>query len=162
MNWLDIALIVIIGTATLIGLRIGLIKAVLSLAGMIFGVILAGRFYVALAGQLAFIPQENLVRIAAFAIILIVVMLIASILATVLKWLASILLLGWLNRLGGAILGLVMGAIFCSALLALWAKFLGATGLIADSGLADFLLDRFPMILALLPDEFDAVGSFFR
>ncbi len=162
MSWFDIAVIVIIGIATLIGLKIGIIKAVLTLAGVIIGVILAGRFYVALAEQLTFIPQETLARVVAFAIILAVVVLIASIITGVLKWLTSIILLGWVNRLGGALLGLIMGSIFCGALLAIWTKFLGISDPIAESALATFLLDRFPMVLALLPEEFDSVRSFFQ
>jgi membrane protein required for colicin V production len=162
MNWLDIIIIVLLAISTLMGLRVGIIKAVLSLAGVIIGVILAGRFYPALAQQLTFISQENLARIAAFAIILIGIMVVAGILALVLKWLASAVLLGWVNRLGGAIFGLVLGAIVCSALLAILAKFLDTAGSINDSGLANLFLDRFPMILALLPEEFDAVRSFFQ
>lgn len=162
MYWLDIVIIVLVAISTFIGLRIGIIKAVLSLVGVIVGVLLAGRFYSALAGGLTFIPQETLAKIVAFAIILVGVMLVAGVLASVLKWLASIVMLGWVNRLGGAILGLVLGAIFCSALLAMWTKFLGIQGFIAESGLATLLLDRFPMVLALLPEEFDTVRSFFR
>ncbi len=162
MSWLDIALIVVIGIAAFMGLRIGIIKAVLTLAGVILGVILAGRFYVALAERLTFIPQETLARLVAFAVILIGVVLVFSIIAGVLKWLASLVLLGWVNRLGGAFLGLIMGAIFCGALLAIWTKFLGISDPIAESALATFLLDRFPMVLALLPEEFDSVRSFFQ
>ena len=162
MSWLDIAVIAIIGIGTLIGLKIGIIKAVLTLAGVIIGVLLAGRFYVALAGQLTFIPQETLARVVAFAIILVLVVLVASIIAGVLKWLASIILLGWVNRLGGALIGLIMGSILCGALLAMWTKFLGISDPIAESALATFLLDRFPMVLALLPEEFGSVRSFFQ
>jgi len=162
MSWLDIAVIVIIGIATLIGLKIGIIKAVLTLAGVIVGVLLAGRFYVALADRLTFIPQETLARVVAFAAIIAVVVLIASIIAGVLKWLASIILLGWVNRLGGALLGLITGSILCGALLAVWAKFLGISDPIAESALATFLLDRFPLVLALLPGDFGSVRSFFQ
>jgi len=162
MSWLDIAIIVIIGIATLVSFKSGIIKAVLTLAGVIVGVILAGRFYAALAENLTFIPQETLARVVAFAIILVLVILIASIIAGVLKWLASIVLLGWVNRLGGALLGLIMGSIFCGALLAIWTKFLGISDPIAESALATFLLDGFPMVLALLPGEFDSVRSFFQ
>ncbi|HUV75583.1 MAG TPA: CvpA family protein [Dehalococcoidales bacterium] len=161
MNWLDIVIIALIAIPTLIGLKIGIIKAALSLAGVILGTILAGHYYAALAEQLTFISQANLAKIAAFAIILIGVMLIAGVLAAVLKWVVSAVMLGWVNRLGGAIFGFLLGAIFCGALLAIWANFLG-TGAITSSGLATLLLDRFPMVLALLPEEFDAVRSFFQ
>jgi len=162
MSWLDIAIIVIIGIAAFTGLKIGILKAVLTLAGVIVGIILAGRFYVALADRLTFIPQETLARVVAFAIILAAAILVASIIAGVLKWLVSMVLLGWVNRLGGALLGLIMGGIFCGALLAVWTKFLGATGPIAESTLANFLLDYFPIVLTLLPEEFGSVRSFFQ
>lgn len=162
MNWLDIVILVILAISVLTGLKTGIIKAILSLAGVIVGVILAGRYYMALAEQLTFIPQENWARIAAFALILIGVMLIAGILAGILKWLVSLVLLGWVNRLGGAVFGFVLGVIFCAALLAIWVKFLGISDPIAESSLAILLLDRFPLILGLLPEEFNSIRSFFQ
>ncbi len=162
MNWLDIVIIVAIAIFTFLGFRAGIIKAVLSLAGLIVGVILAGRYYVTLSEQLTFISQEDIARVVAFAIILIVISIIFMVIARFLKWAVSAIMLGWVNRLGGAIFGFVLGAIFCSALLAIFAKFLGVGGAITGSGLAAILLDRFPMVLALLPDEFDAIRSFFN
>ena len=162
MSWLDIVIIVVIAISAFIGLRIGLIKAALSLAGLIVGVILAGHYYVSLSEQLAFIPQASIARIVAFAIILVGVMAIASLLSLLLKWLVSAIMLGWVNRTGGAILGLVLGAIFCGALLATWVKFFGIAEIISESSLTVILLDRFPLVLGLLPDEFDVVRSFFQ
>ena len=162
MNWLDIVIIVLIAIPTFIGLSRGLIKAILSLVGVIVGIILAGQYHAALGEQLTFISQPNVASIVGFAIILIGVMIIAAVIASLLKWIVSVVMLGWVNRLGGAVFGFLLGVIFCSALLAIWAKFLGASGPIADSILAILLLNRFPMILALLPGEFDAVRSFFQ
>ncbi len=162
MNWLDVVIIIVVAISTLIGLKAGLIKTVLSLAGLIIGVLLAGRYHTVLTERLTFIPQDNLANIAAFAIILIGVMLIALVLASVLKWAASMVMLGWLNHLGGAAFGFVLGAILCSTILAIWVKFLGTPGTIAASALAPLLLDRFPIILALLPEEFDRVRALFR
>ena len=162
MHWLDIGIIAVLIISAIFGLRTGIIKAVLSLAGLILGVILAGRYYVPLSEQLAFIHQAGVAKIVAFAIILIGVMVIAGVLASLLKWAASVILLGWVNRLGGAIFGLLLGAMICAALLATWLKFLGMEEVITGSKLAIILLDRFPMVLALLPDEFDVVRSFFQ
>jgi len=162
MNWLDIVIIIAIAISAYLGLRIGIIKAALSLAGLIVGVILAGRYYIPLSQQLSFIPQANIAKIVAFAIILIGVMIIAAVAAVLLKWAVSKMMLGWVNRLGGAVFGLVLGAIFCGALLAIWVKFVGIEGAITESTLAAILLDRFPIVLALLPGEFDAVRSFFQ
>ncbi len=162
MNWLDIVILVVVAIATFLGLRIGIIKAVLSLAGLIVGIILAGLYYVPLSERLPFIPQADVAKVVAFAIILIGVMVIVSVLAKLLKWAASAVMLGWVNRLGGAAFGLVLGALLCGALLATWARFWGVAEIISDSSLAVILLDRFPVVLALLPDEFDAIRSFFQ
>ena len=161
MHWLDIAVLVILAVSAFNGLRQGLIKTALSLVGLIIGVILAGQFYQQLAGLLAFIPNEDIANIAAFILILVGVMVIANILARLLKFAVSVVLLGWVNRLGGAVFGLVLGAIFLSAILATWAKFFGSDS-ISESFMATFLLDKFPLILALLPAEFDAIGDFFQ
>ncbi|MBI4187838.1 MAG: CvpA family protein [Chloroflexi bacterium] len=162
MNWIDIVILIIIGVTTFSGLRIGIIKAALSLAGLIAGVILAGRYYIPLAERLSFIPQDSVAKAVALAIILIGVMLVASIAAMLLKLAVSAVMLGWVNHLGGAAFGLVLGAIFCGALLATGAKFLSLSGVISRSSLATILLDRFPAVLALLPDEFDMIRSFFK
>jgi len=161
MSWLDIVIIVVIAIGAVNGLRIGIIKATLSLAGLIIGIILAGRYYVPFSEQLSFIPQAG-AKVVAFAIILVGVMIIAGLLTRFLKWVVSVVMLGWVNYLGGAVFGLVLGAIFCSALLAIWVKFFGVAGAIIESNLAPLLLDRFPVVLALLPDEFDVVRSFFQ
>ena len=162
MNWLDIIIIIILAVAALTGLKVGIIKALLSVVGVIVGVVLAGRYSVALAGHLTFISQPSVARIAAFAIILIGVMVIAAIAAAMLKRVVSAVMLGWVNRLGGAVFGFFLGFVFCGAILAMWVKFAGISGPVQDSGLASLLLDSFPMVLALLPAEFDSVRSFFR
>jgi len=70
--------------------------------------------------------------------------------------------MGWANRIGGGVLGGILGAIFCGAFLAMWVKFLGMTQAIAESRIAPILLNQFPRVLALLPGEFDAIRSFFQ
>jgi membrane protein required for colicin V production len=162
MSWLDIVILVVVAIATFLGLLIGLIRAALSLAGIIVGVILAGHFSGSLAQRLTFISSEGVAKAAAFAIILIGVLIIAGLVARLLTWAASAVKLGWVNRIGGAVLGLLLGALFCSAFLAMWVNFVGGGEAIAKSTIAPILLDRLPMVLALLPDEFDGVRSFFQ
>ena len=162
MNWLDIIILIILVAAVLARLKDGLLKAILSLPGLIVDVILAVRYYVPLAGQLTFISQENVAKIVAVCLILVGMMIIGGVLANLLKWAVSMVMLGWVNRLGGASFGLLMGTTFGGALLAVWIKFLGFTSAIGESVLAKVLLDYFPIILALLPEEFDAVRSFFQ
>ena len=161
MNWLDIVIIVVLIAPIFLGLKLGLIKAAFSLAGLIIGVVLASNFYDSLAGVMTFITNEGIANIVAFAIILVVVLIIAAVLARVLRGFIKFVMLGWIDRLGGAVLGLAMGAILISAVLATIVKYYG-TGLITDSLLAGFLLDKFPLILGLLPEEFNQIRDFFQ
>jgi membrane protein required for colicin V production len=124
-------------------------------------VVLASNFYKQLGGVMGFITNENIANIVAFIIILVVVMVIANVAAALIKYTAKAVLLGWVDRLGGAILGLFLGGIFMGAILATLVKFFG-TGLVIDSTLAAILLDKFPIVLGLLPSEFNAVRDFFK
>jgi membrane protein required for colicin V production len=162
MNWLDIVILVVLAIAVLIGLKFGLIKTVLLLAGVIVGVVLAGHYSGPLGERLTFISSAGVAKGVAFAIIMIAVLAVAAIAAALLTWAARLVMLGWVNRLGGAILGLFLGAFFCGALLAMWVHFLGMPEAIADSAIATVLLDRLPMVLPLLPGEFGSVSAFFH
>ena len=143
------------------GLKRGLIKSALSLAGLIIGVVLAGNLYSSLSNILTFISNEDAANIVAFILILVLVMAIATVLARLLKFAAQIVMLGWVDHIGGAVFGFLMGAILWGALLATWVKFLGS-GLVTESLLASMLLDTFPLVLGLLPSEFDSIRSFFQ
>ncbi len=162
MNWVDIVIAIFIILSILGGVKSGLIKSILSLAGLIVGILLAGRFYLPLSERLTFIPQESIARIVAFALIVILVMVVGGVLGVLLSKAASTLALGWLNRLGGAVFGFLTGALVVAAVLAAWTKFFGAGDAISESILAPILLDYFPDVLALLPDEFDSIRSFFE
>jgi len=161
MNWLDIVIIVALIIPVFIGLKQGIIKAALSLAGLIIGVILASNFYRPFAQVLGFTSNEAVANIIAFVLILAGVMVITLVLVRLLKFITSVTMLGWVDHLGGALFAFLMGAILWSALLATWVKFFG-TGLVAESFLAGVLLDKFPLILGLLPSDFDAIRDFFQ
>ena len=162
MNWLDIVLIVVIGIAAFIGLRKGIIKMALTLAGLIVGIVVAGRYYASFSQYLTFISSPTWAKVAAFTIIFIGIMMIAALLARLLESTASVIMMGWANRLVGAILGFILGALFCGVILAVWAKYIGTPGVVAQSQVAPVLLGTFPRVLALLPQNFDSVRSFFE
>lgn len=163
MNWLDIAIVVFAGIVGLIGLKLGLIRMALGLAGLVLGVYLAGRFYVDLGSKLGFIETEGLARIAAFVIIFLATLLFMAIVAAILQKVLSMVLLGWVDKLGGFVGGAVLGGVICGALLAIIIKYtnLGVDSFVAQSQVAAFVVERFPLVLALLPKEFDAVRQFF-
>ena len=162
MNWLDIILIMALAAPVIAGFSTGLVKSAFSVAGIIIGVLLAGRLYEPLAGVLPFIANTGAAKIIAFILILAVAMTAAHFLARLTHWLTSLVKLGWLDRLAGGAFGLVTGAIFTGATLAIWIKFLGINGVVQDSKVTGILLGYLPSVLALLPGDFNSVRSFFQ
>jgi len=161
MNWLDIVIIVVLALSVLSGLVRGFIRTVLGLAGLILGIYLAGRYYLAFGNWLP-IANTSTANIVAFAIILVAVIVLAAIIAFFLRRLVSMIMLGWADKLLGAVCGLILGCLMCGAVLALLSHFLNIEGTISGSWLASFLLDRFPIVLGLLPGEFDGVRQLFQ
>jgi membrane protein required for colicin V production len=158
MNWLDIVITVAIAIPTIIGLRVGIIKTAFSLAGVIAGIILAGFYYIPLSERLSFISTPSVAKIAAFAIILIGVIIISSVGAHLLRRAISTMMLGWVDRVGGAIIGFVLGALFFGALLTTYINLFGRATAINESLLTSILLDGFSLVLTLLPES---IRSFF-
>jgi membrane protein required for colicin V production len=161
MNWLDIVILVALLVPAVLGLWQGFVKTLLSLVGLIVGVIVASNFYEALARMLTFISDPGIANIVAFALILVAVMVLAAVVASILRAILKAIMLGWVDKLAGAVLGLLFGAIFMGAVLAGFVKFFGE-GLVTESLLAGLLLDKLPLVLALLPREFDSIREFFR
>ncbi len=161
MNWLDIVILVALVTPAFAGLRQGIIKAALSLAGVIVGAMLASNFNEQLGGILSFISNPDVANITAYIIILVVVMTVAYVLSAVLKFTVKAATFGWIDRASGAVFGFLMGALFMGAILAAIVQFFGE-GIVTDSFLAGILLNKFPLVLALLPSEFDAIRDFFE
>jgi len=162
MNWLDIVIIVLLLVSAVGGFINGLIKSVFSLVGLIVGVVVAGRLYVPFSGLFGFIQNENVAKIVAFIIIFLIIIIIAAIIGVVLTKIVSTLLLGWLNRLGGAVFGIIMGTIFIASILVIWIKYLGGNNVISDSAIARLMVNNLPLVLGLLPKEFEVVRQFFQ
>ena len=101
---------------TFMGLRKGLIRAVLSLVGLIIGVVLASHLYKPVANIFGFISNESVAYILAFLLILGLTMVAAMLLARLLKSVVSITMMGWVDNVGGAVLGFLSGFIFLSAI----------------------------------------------
>ena len=162
MNWFDIVLIAVLVLTTFMGLRRGVISMVLPLAGLIIGIVLAGHYHGAVGGWLP-IDNPKYAGWTGYAIIIVAVLIVSVILAGILRRFIRLVLLGWVDRLGGAFFGLALGGLFCGAALAACVKFGLGLDFIQDSGIARLLLDCFPAVLDLLPGEFgDAVRDFFQ
>jgi membrane protein required for colicin V production len=161
MNWLDIIIAILLVASLVIGFMQGFIKTLLTLVGLVVGIVLASNFYQELGGLLKFISDPRIANILAFIIILLVVSIAAAILAMILKTILKAINLGCVDRFAGAVLGFFIATFLISAILAGAVKFFGES-LVTGSWFAGVFLDKFPLILGLLPKEFDQIRGFFK
>ena len=160
MNWLDIILIVALALSVLSGLFSGLIRVLFSLIGVIVGLLLAGVYTDSLADKLTFM-DSNGAHILAFLIIFLGTIIVATIIGALISMLFKNTPLGVLDKIGGAILGLLVGAIFIGAILAIYLKYVGQPTIITSSPISAFLVDKFGIVLGLLPSQFDTIKNYF-
>ena len=164
MNWLDIAIVLIIAFFVTTAFSAGLIRELVTLASVVVGVIAAGLFHDDLARDvLVFIDDATAAKAIAFLVLLGAIYLAGQLIAIMLKQVAAALLLGWADRLGGALFGLVKGLVVVEVLLILFVTYpqLGLDHAIEDSGLASVFLDAASALLIILPDDFErAVDAF--
>jgi len=146
MNWLDIVIIVVVALLGIAGLRQGMIRTVFGIAGLIGGIFLAGRYYDELAALL-FPSGAIWANIAAYAIIAVATLVVAGVIGWLLAKLIHFAALGWLDRLVGCILGVVIGGLLCAAILAIVVKYYpGMEATINQSIIARFLVGGFPLL----------------
>ena len=110
MNTLDIILLVILLLGGLNGLRQGFIKAFANFVGWILAVIVAAKYAVLLAPAMSSLSQDPVVqKIAAFAFIVLVIVICTWVITAFLNGLLKSLKLGPLNRLAGGAFGSLKG-----------------------------------------------------
>jgi membrane protein required for colicin V production len=142
------------------GLWAGLIRQLFSLIGMIVGLLLAGAYGDALAEKCTFF-DPNTAHIFAFVVIFLGAIIVASIIGSIIRMALKNTPFGIIDKIGGAVLGLLSGAIFIGAILAMYLKYVGQPDVITSSPVAAFLVDKFGIVLGLLPAQFDSIRSYF-
>src|SRR5262245_11653847 len=155
MSTLDTAIVVVLVLSGALGIYWGFIRQVLSVVGLIAGLVLAGRYGGVIADWLSsYMNSVMMTQAIGFILVLVAVSATASLLATLLRRFVGLLFLGWLDHLIGGILGVVQGALACTTVLIVIAAFSSETWLEAlmASRIAPLLLRTGGLVLlALLP-----------
>jgi membrane protein required for colicin V production len=164
MNWLDVAIVIVIAWFTFAAFGAGIIREVVTVIAFVVAVLAAGFYYDDLAENvLLFIDDDIAANVAAFGVLFGSVALGGQLAALLLKQMVSLLRLGWLDHLAGAAFGLLKGLILVEMFLILFTTFpyLGLDDIIRGSAIAPLFLDGGPILLKLLPSNFDdAVDAF--
>ena len=128
MSWLDILIIVIIAVPMALGMGIGLIRIACSLAAIAVGTLLATVFWRQAADIVGvFIPDDNLAALTGYLLILIVVIAAGWAAAVFVKGVLSVLMMGWLDKVGGTAFGALVGCIIVAAVIWSLESFSGET-----------------------------------
>lgn len=154
MNLFDIVILVIIGFCLIRGGFRGLIKELSAIVGVFGGFYSAYTYYPLLAKLLSrWISDVGYGNILSFLIIFCSVFLIISILGIVIRYVMNLVFSGWVDHVGGAVFGLLKGALIVSVLLIALTAFLpkGAP-IIQDSMLCPYV-SKFSSAMAKVVSE---------
>jgi membrane protein required for colicin V production len=159
MNSLDIILIILVGVFTLAGFWFGLIHTIGSLLGTMIGSFVAGLYYIYLANWLGGIfGESNTISVISFVIIFILVNrtigLLVHLVDRIFKIVSIIPFLKTINRLAGAILGFIEGALVIGIFLYVSSRYpMGDWFMqsLIDSVIAHWLIFLAKVITPLLP-----------
>ena len=155
LNWLDLAIIVVLAGVTWRAFTVGLIREVVMLAAVVLGAVLAGQLYGELAADAEVLLEDQRTReFVAFVAIFAGVVVLGQIAALFLRRAAALLLLGPFDRAGGAAFGLLKGVVIVEVFLVAVTAFPAAAGLAAAadaSALAPLFLEVLFVVEPLLP-----------
>ncbi len=158
MNWLDIVIVLTVVSFVAAAYSAGLIREVVTMVAALVGIVVAGLLYDDFAEEvLVFIDDRDVSLALSFLILAGAVYLFGQIVAYVLKKFASLLMLGWADRMGGAFFGLLKSLILVQILLIVFAAYpsLGLEKAIAGSELASYFIDDASVLLVILPGDFE-------
>ena len=159
MNWLDIVVLVTVGTVALAGLRLGGVHIAVTAVGVLAGIVLAGHLHGDVRPIISrFTDSENGAEIGAFAAIFVLALIASLVAGFMLRVVLSKLMLGWIDRLAGLGLGVVVTLAAGSAVLSAIQSYpvLGLEETITGSTLGSFLADNFDVVLRglkFIPDD---------
>ena len=119
MNILDIILLICFVPALIQGIRKGFIAQAISIISIVAGIWASARFADVVSAWVAqyITASEQVMKVVAFALILVVVFIVLGLLGRLLEGLFNLVLLGWVNRLLGVVFALLKTALIIGLLI---------------------------------------------
>lgn len=124
MNVLDWVLVVVFALAALWGYRTGLIDAALNVVAIYVGLFLSGLF----AGRVLSlfwdgVESEAVSTAIGYAIIFVAVFIASRVVSTIIKKALKITMMGWVDNVGGIVVGLVAGVLIAGGVMTVAARY---------------------------------------
>ena len=157
MNAADWSIIVVILVSTVAAASEGFFHQAFGIAGLIVGYLLAAWQYARVAAWFA--PHVNspwLANILGFLVIFVAVVIVAAISGRIVRWAMKEAGLSLIDRLLGALLGLVKGSLFVAIILMGMTAFAPSSSWLEGSALAPYFLVVGRAAIWLAPSELRA------
>lgn len=127
MNWLDILLLAILVVGAILGMRLGLLGAAINAMALLIGWLVAGRLSDEVGGIFASsLSSDTIVTVLAYIVIMALSLVLARIVWKVVRPIVNLATLGVVgvaDRVGGIVVGAILGIMIASALIIVLARF---------------------------------------
>ena len=150
----DVIVLGVVGVSTLLGLWKGLVRQVVGLAGLEGGYVMAMKFYGPLAARFLTGFRPATASVISFLAIFIACIIAASIIGWIAEKLMGTTGLGFLNRVGGGILGGAKGCLIISVAVMMLIAFLPPNSTVfKDSGTMKYIRPVTDMVSRFAPQS---------
>lgn len=141
MNFLDWLIVGILVLSVIHAAAQGFVFELFSLAGTVFGYLLAAWEYPVAARFIApYVKSDVVASGAGFLLIFVLVVVLAGIAGRIARWATQSVGLRWFDRLLGGAFGFLRGALVVMVLVMAMASFLPSSDILAKSSLAQYFL----------------------
>ena len=127
MNWLDILLLAILVVGAILGMRLGLLGAAINAMALLIGWLVAGRLSDEVGGIFASsLSSDTIVTVLAYIVIMALSLVLARIVWKVVRPIVNLATLGVVgvaDRVGGIVVGAILGIMIASAIIIVLARF---------------------------------------
>jgi membrane protein required for colicin V production len=158
MNAFDVLIITILAYGLIRGVFRGLVREISSIVGILGGFYAAYTYYPRVANLIShLIENKAYLNILSYLIIFSAVVIIVGVLAVVIKYLLNIAYLGWVDRVSGAIFGLLKaGLVVCVLFIVLTAFLPQGNPFIKDSTLSPHVVGTSEILAKVLSKDMKA------
>jgi membrane protein required for colicin V production len=154
MDWVDLIVLAVLAGSIFLGMVQGFFRTVCSLLGLILGVVLASWNYVDLAMVFKRVVKIDAAADAiAFLLIAALVMILANVVGVLLKKFSHWMGLGCMDTVGGAIAGLLQGALLVTVCLLVTVAFFPQTEWLTEAKFPQLFFRACHLDARMSPDE---------
>jgi len=153
LNILDGVFILILGYTLIRGLSRGLVMECASIAGLVTGFLIANSYYPLLSEFLFKITQFRFINIVSYALIFLAVLVGCILVGSIFRKILQVVMLLWLDRIGGGLFGFGKGFIFCVVILMLLIYFVPSTSLVKESKIVPYMYELSRSFTHLVPED---------